>query len=192
ELESSGPGFIVPGRDELYRETYNKIRSEQDDVLHAIAEIEKTIAAGNIARAAELSNEQSAKYPNDFALQALKLKVEDLQRQEKSAYIAEIGRRVDAEPDLDRAVKLLEEALEQYPNEPHFQELAASLRKRRDLVNSIVLKARQYEEQNLVGEALSQWHTMASVYPQYPGLDFEMERVQKRSEQRRREESKLS
>jgi serine/threonine-protein kinase len=192
ELETGTPGFIVPGRDEVYRETYNKIRSERDEVLNAIAEIEKNIASGNIARAAELSSEQSAKYPNDFALQALKLKVEDLQRQGKSAYIAEIGRCVDAEPDLDRGVKCLEEALERYPNEPHFQELAASLRKRRDLVNSIVLKARQYEEQNLVIEALSQWNTLCSVYPQYPGLNFEIERVQRRGEQRRRDESKLS
>ena len=192
ELETGTPGFIVPERDEVYRETYNKIRSERDEVLNAVAEIEKNIASGNIARATELSSEQSAKYPNDFALQALKLKVEDLQRQGKSAYIAEIGRRVDAEPDLDRGVKCLEEALERYPNEPHFQELAASLRKRRDLVNSIVLKARQYEEQNLVIEALSQWNTLCSVYPQYPGLNFEIERVQRRGEQRRRDESKLS
>jgi tetratricopeptide (TPR) repeat protein len=192
ELDSRTPGFIVPGRDEVYRETYNKIRSERDAVLHAIAEIEKAIAAGNIARATEISNEQSAKYPNELGLQALKLKVEDLLRQEKSAYIAEIGRRVDAEPDLDRAVRHLEEALERYPQEPHFQELAGSLRKRRDLVNSIVLKARQYEDQNLVGEALSQWNTLCSIYPQYPGREFEVERVQKRSEQRRREESKLN
>jgi len=60
------------------------------------------------------------------------------------------------------------------------------------LVNSIVLKARQYEEQNLVGEALSQWNTLCSIHPRYPGLDFEIERVRRRSEQRRREEAKLN
>jgi eukaryotic-like serine/threonine-protein kinase len=191
DLDGRTPGFITPGRDEVYRETYNRIRTEWEGVQHAIAEIEKVVATGNLARAAEMSEEQSEKYPNDFGLRALKLKVEDLLRQEKSAYIAEIGRRVDAEPNLDRAVKLLEEALARYPKEQHFQELASSLRKRRDLVDSISLKARQYEEHNLIGEALGQWATLRSIYPQYPGLEFEVQRVQLRVEQQEREEAKL-
>src|SRR5207237_3840074 len=112
-------------------------------VQHAVAEIERVVASGDLAKANEISNEQSAKYPNDVGLQALKLKVEDLLRQEKSAYIADIARRVEAEPDLDEAVQLLEQALEKHPKEPHFEELANSLRKRRDFVNSIVAKARQ-------------------------------------------------
>jgi len=192
ELDSRTPGFIVPGRDEIYRETYNRIRTEWEAVQHAIAEIEKVVAAGNLDRAAEISEEQLEKYPNDFGLRALKLKVEDLMRHQKSAYIAEIGRSVEAEPNLDRGVKLLEEALERYPKEQHFQELAGSLRKRRDLVDSIAVKARQYEEQNLIGEALGQWSTLRSIYPQYPGLEFEVQRVQLRLEQQKREEAKLN
>lgn len=193
-LEPEGPaaGFSLPGRDQLYRETYEKVRSEWEAVQHAVAEIGKVIAAGDLVRAVELSGEQSAKYPNDFALQALKLKLEDQLRQEKSAYVAEIARRLDAEPDLDRAVQVLEEAREKYPKEPHFQELAVSMRKRRDFVNSIVHKARQYEEQNLVSEALSQWNALRSIHPRYPGLDFEIARVENRCEQQDREEAKLS
>jgi serine/threonine-protein kinase len=192
ELDSRTPGFIVPGRDEVYRETFNRIQTEWEAVQHAIAEIEKVIASGNLARAAEISKEQSEKYPNDYGVQALKLKIEDQLRQEKSAYIAEIGRRVEAEPDLDRGVKFLEEALARYPKEPHLQELAGSLRKRRDLVESIAIKARHYEEQNLAGEALGQWNTLRSIYPQYPGLDFEIQRVRLRLEQQKREEAKLN
>lgn len=190
ELEGSAPGFNLPGRDQVYRETYNKIHSEWEAVHHAVAEIEKIILAGDLARAAEMSSEQAAKYPNDFGLQALRLKVEDLQRQEKSAYIAEIGRRIDSEPDLDKGVKYLDEALARYPKEPHFQELSTSHRKRRDLVNSIVAKARQYEEQTLVNEALGQWNTLRSIHPQYPGLDYEIERVQKRCEQQMRDDAR--
>jgi eukaryotic-like serine/threonine-protein kinase len=192
EFDSHTQGFIVPGRDEVYRETYNRIRTEWESVQHAIAEIERVIAAGNLAHAAELAKEQCEKYPSDFGLQALKLKVEDLQRQEKSAYIAEIGRRLDAEPDLERGGRLLEEALERYPKEPHFQELAISLRKRKDLVDSIAFKARQYEEQNLITEALGQWNTLRSIYPQYAGLELEIHRVQLRLGQQKREEARLN
>ena len=192
ELEASTPVFVVPGRDQVYRETYNRVRSEWEAVQHAIAEVERVIAAGNLARAAEIAQDQSTKYPNDFALQALRLKVEDLLRQEKSAYLADVSRRIDLEPDLDRAVRQMEEALQRYPMEPHLQELATNLRKRRDLVNSIVLKARQYEEHNLIVEALGQWNTLRSIHPRFPGLDLEFERVQNRDEQQRREEAKLS
>ncbi len=191
ELDGRAPGFTLPGRDQVYREAYNKIRSEWEDVQHAVAEIEKLVAAGDLTKASALAGEQSNKYPSDFGLRALKLKVEDLQRQEKSAYIAEVGRHLDREPDLDRGVQLLEEALERYPQEPHFQELASSLRQRRDFVNSIVARARQCEEQNLMTEALSQWNTLRSVNPHYPGLEFEIERVQKRCEQYRLEDTRL-
>ena len=157
-----------------------------------VAEIERVIGTGNFSKAAELAEAQSSKYPNDFNLQALKLKVDDLLRQEKSAYIAEIARRVESEPDLDRAVHLLDEAIEKYPKEAHFPELASSIRKRRDLVNSIAAKARQYEEQNLAPEALAQWNTLRSIHPRYPGLDFEIEQIRRRIEENRREEAKLN
>lgn len=192
ELDGRTPGFVFPGRDEVYRENYEKIRSEWESVQHASADIEKAIAGGDLGRAAQLAEEQAAKYPNDVGLQAHKLKIEELQRQERSAYIAEVGRRTDAEPDLDRAVKYLEEAIEKYPKEPHFEELASGLRKRRDFVNAIVTRARQYEDQNLCNEALSQWKTLRSVHPQYPGVDFEIERVDRRCEQHKRDEARLN
>lgn len=190
-IDSRTPGLSLPGRDEVYRETYEKVRSEWESVQHAVAEIERVVASGNLTGASELVAGQSAKYPNDLRLQALKFKVEDLVRQEKSTFIAEMGRRVESEPDLSRRVQYLEEALARYPNEPHFEELAGSLRKRRDLVDSIVAKARQCEEQGLPNEALVQWTTLQNIYPQYPGLDFELERVRTGCDLQREQETKL-
>ncbi len=190
-IDSRSPGLSLPGRDEVYRETYQKVRSELETIQHAAAEIERAMAGGNLERASELVTEQCSKYPGDLRLQALKFKVEDLVRQEKSSYIAETGRRVESEPDLNRRVQFLEEALARYPNEPHFEELASSLRKRRDLVNSIVAKARQCEEQGLLNEALVQWTTLQNIYPQHPGLDFELERVRSGCDVQRKQEAKL-
>ena len=83
-----------------------------------------------------------------------------------------MARRVEAEPDLDRRVNILKEASERYPDEPHFQQSLRLIRDRRDLVNSIVAKARQYEERGQFGESLGQWDILRSIYAQYPGIEL--------------------
>src|SRR5581483_5799638 len=61
---------------------------------------------------------------------------------------------------------------------------------RRDLVNSIVGKARQYEERGQFTEALSQFDILRNIYAQYPGLEFETERLKKRRDDQVRDEAK--
>ena len=45
-----------------------------------------------------------AKYPGLAVFQALKFDIEEQQRQRLSAFIADVDRRVEAEPDLDAKV----------------------------------------------------------------------------------------
>jgi tetratricopeptide (TPR) repeat protein len=122
--------------------------------------------------------------------QALKLEGEEQLRQEQSAFIAEVSRRVDAEPDLDRRVNILKEAVERFPEEAHLQQSLRLVRERRDLVNSIVGKARQYEERSQFNEALSQFDILRNSYSQYPGLEFETERLKRRRDDLVRQEAK--
>ncbi|HWB95583.1 MAG TPA: PEGA domain-containing protein, partial [Bryobacteraceae bacterium] len=122
--------------------------------------------------------------------QALKLEAEELRRQEQSAYIAEVGRRAAAEANLDRRVNILKEAVERYPEEPHLQQSYRLTRDRRDLVNSIVGKARQYEERGQFSEALGQWDILRNIYEQYPGREFEVQRLARRREDQVRDEAK--
>jgi hypothetical protein len=61
---------------------------------------------------------------------------------------------------------------------------------KRDLVNSIVARAHLHEEQGAYGDALNDWEILRTIYSQYPGLTFEIERLQKRREQQSRIESK--
>src|SRR5215471_2119371 len=129
-----------------------------------------------------------AKYPNDGTFHALKIRIEDAERQELSSYIAEISKRVEAEPDLDRRADILREACERYPNETQFAQQLKLVRERRDLVNSIVAKARQYEERRQNAEALNQWDTLRNIHPQYPGVAFEIEQCRKKLESQAREE----
>ena len=73
---------------------------------------------------------------------------------------------------------------------PHLQQSLRLVRERRDLVNSIVERARQYEERGQFNEALSQFDILRNIYAQYPGIEFETERLKRRRDAQIREESK--
>ena len=131
-----------------------------------------------------------AKYPNHALFQALKYDVEERQRQALSALIAKTDRRVEEEADLHRRVAIVEEVLKLYPGEPHFERALQLVRDKRDLVDSIVSKARYYEERNEFNEALDQWQILRSIHERHPGLAFEIERLRKKRDQQAREKAK--
>jgi hypothetical protein len=61
---------------------------------------------------------------------------------------------------------------------------------KRDLVNSIVARAHHHEQEGAFSDALNDWEILRTIYSQYPGLKFEVERLQKRREQQTRSEAK--
>lgn len=190
EMGQRSPDAAIPDRDAQYQSLYNQVRSEKEAARSAYAEGRRCLADRNFARALEICNDHLNKNPEDPMFQALKLEVEEQRRQEQSGFIAEVSRRVDAEPDLDRRVNILKEAVDRYPNEAHLQQSLRLVRERRDLVNSIVAKARQYEERGQFNEALSQFDILHNIYAQYPGIDFETERLKRRRDDQVRDESK--
>ena len=190
-LEERAPDTSAPERSAAYRSLYNQVRSEHEFLKNAYEEARQHLANRNFAQALALCEQCLQKHPGHALFHALKFDIEEAQRQEISARIAEIDRRVDAEPDLDRRVSILEEAVAAYPGEPHFQRALRVTRDKRDLVNSIAAKARQLEERGQFSEALTQWETLGAIYPQYPGLSFEIERLRKRREQQTRSEAKV-
>ncbi|MCS7316589.1 MAG: protein kinase, partial [Bryobacteraceae bacterium] len=189
-LEERAPETSAPERSAAYRSLYNQVRTEHEFLKNAYSEARQHLAGRNFAQALAICEECLRKHPGHALFQALKFDIEEAQRQELSARIAEIDRRVEAEADLDRRVAILEEAVAAYPGEPHFERALRLTRDKRDLVNSISAKARQLEERGQFAEALAQWETLSAIYPQYPGLAFEIERVKKRREQQVRSEAK--
>jgi serine/threonine-protein kinase len=190
ELHRQSPDSAIPDRDAQYQSLYNQIRTEREAARSSYAEGRRHLADRNFARALELCAEFLKKSPGDPMFQALKLEAEEQQRQEQSSFIAEVSRRVEAEADLDRRVNILKEAAERYPDEPHFQQSLRLVRERRELVNSIVGKARQYEERDQFSEALSQFDILRNIYAQYSGIEFEVERLKRRRDDQVREEAK--
>ncbi|MBV9294415.1 MAG: protein kinase, partial [Acidobacteriaceae bacterium] len=190
EVARRTPGATVPERDAVYQSFYNRVRSERDSIDNTYEDGRRFLNDKDFRKALEICNEMLARYPNIAQFQALKLKVEQAERQELSAYIAEVARSVDAEPDLDRRVNILEEACKRYPNEGQFQQSQRLAREQRDLVHSILAKARQYEEQTQFADAIGQWKILRNIHPQYLGIDYEIGQLEKRREQQSAEEKK--
>jgi len=184
----ANPNAAIPERDAVYQSFYNEVRSERDTIHNSFEEAQRQFGEKNFPAAMATCRELLAKYPNDGTFQALKIHIEDAERQELSSYIAGVTKRLEAEPDLERRVNIAKEAAERYPNEAQFGQQLKLIRERRDLVNSIVAKARQYEERGQYAEAISQWDILRNIHPQYTGIAFELEQCRNKRDHQAREE----
>jgi len=184
----ANPNAAIPERDAVYQSFYKEVRSEREAIRSAFEDAQRQFSEKNFAGALTVCQELLSRYPNDGTIQALKIRIEDAERQELSSYIAEVSKRLEAEPDLDRRVNILREASERYSNETQFAQQLKLTRERRDLVNAIVTKARQYEERGQYAEAISQWDILRNIHPQYSGIAFEQEQCKKKRDRQAKEE----
>src|SRR5215469_11176724 len=189
-LSRPSPGAENADKEAQYQSLYQQIRSEREDFRNAYAEARRRLEENNFNGMLAVCAEFLKKNPSDPSFQALKLEAEERERQELSAAAAEVSRRLEAEADLDRQISILNEAAQRYPREAHFQDNLKLVRERRDLVNSMVNKAKQYEQRGQFAEALGQWDILGNIYRKYPGLDGEVERLRRRRDEQAREEKK--
>jgi serine/threonine protein kinase/cytochrome c-type biogenesis protein CcmH/NrfG len=190
DLDRRAPDSVNRESGANYQSFYNEVRSEHDAMNTAYAEARRNLSEHNFRKAMDACQTYLAKYPSNAIFQALKYDIEEQQRQELSAFIASVDRQVEAEPDLDKRVNILREAIDLHPGESHFERALRLVQDKRDLVNSIVARAHLHEEQGSYSDALNDWEILRTIYSQYPGLTFEAERLQKRREQQIRIESK--
>jgi serine/threonine protein kinase len=190
ELDREAPDAVRPERGAAFQKFYNETRSEYEAIRGALEQAKNDLDAKNYAAADSVCDTFLAKYPNHALFQALKYDIGERQRQDLSAYIAEIDREAGAEPDLERKARILEEALARYPGETHFERALKGINARRDLINGLVTQARNLEDRGQYTEAIEKWETLRSIYKQHPGLDVEVDRIRRRLEQHARSESK--
>ena len=190
DLDRRAPDSANRESGATYQSFYDEVRSEHDAMNTSYAEARRNLAEHNFRKAMDGCQAYLTKYPSNAIFQALKYDIEEQQRQELSAFIAAVDRRVEAEPDLEKRVNILREALDQHPGESHFERALRLVQDKRDLVNSIVARAHLHEEQGSYGDAVNDWEILRTIYSQYPGLAFEIERLQKRRDQQARAESK--
>ncbi len=168
------------GRSASYRKFYEQVHAEQDALKNAYQEAKRDLAEGNFDGALAICKQYLSKYPNHALFQALKFDVEARQRQKLSQVIAEIDGKVEDEPSLDRRVAMLEEALQRYPGETHFERALQLVRDKRDLVSSIVAKANYFDERGQLADALDQLQILKSIHDKQPGLAEEIQHLSER------------
>jgi len=178
------------GRSGTYHSFYNQVHSEHNAIKNSYDEARGNLADENFEGALAICQQYLTKYPNHALFQSLKFDIEERQRQKLSSVIAETDRRVEEEPDLDRRMGILQEAIKAYPGEHHFDRAIRLVRDKRDLVNSIVAKAAYFEERGQFNEALDQWQILKSIHEKHPGLAFEIQRLAKRRDQQAHENAK--
>ena len=132
ELDRRAPDISSPDGSATYQGFYNEVRSEHDAMNTAYAEARRLLAERNVSKALSVCETYLAKYPTNAIFQALKYDIEEQQRQELSAFVASVDRQVEAEPDLDKRVNILKEALESASRRNSFRaRLAAGQRQAR-------------------------------------------------------------
>jgi len=189
-VAQENPSAAIPERDAVYQSFYKEVRSERETFRAAFEDAQRQLSEKNFAGAMAVAHELESKYPNDGTIKALKIRIEDAERQEMSSYTAEVAKRLEGEPDLERRVNVMREACERYPNDMQFAQQYKAVRERRDLVNSIVAKAHQFEERGQYTEAMYQWDTVLKIHPEYPGIAFEIEHCKKKRDLQVREEER--
>ncbi|HUA83779.1 MAG TPA: protein kinase [Bryobacteraceae bacterium] len=190
ELDKQAPELMDASRTTSYHSFYNRVRSESESLKAAYQEARTHLSNRNHAAARAICDEQLLKHPKNDAFLALRLEVEEQRRKALSARIAELDREVDDEPDLARRVSLLAEANREFPGEPHFQHALQLAEHKLGLVESIVSKARAFEERSQFAEAITQWETLDTIHHTYPGITLELERLRKRRAQQERQDRK--
>src|SRR5262249_6296906 len=158
-----------------YQNLYNQVRSERDRIKNAYEEARKLLSENDFNGALSICEQVLSQYPGQALFQVLKFDIGERQRQFVSSNNGKGEREVEAEPDLNRRVAILTEAQALYPDEAHFRERLDKATQRRDFVATITDRIRNLDDRGQYAEALSQLETLRAIYPQYPGLDLEVD-----------------
>ena len=173
------------GRGRIYHEFQRQVQAESEALSNSYAEARAQMAEENLEDALAICDRYLAKFPNHALFQALRFDIGERRRQEALAFIADTDRRADAEPDLDRRIQILQQALQRSPGEKHFEEAVRLIREKQQLVRSIIDKASALEQSQRFREALDQWQLMESIHCQLPGLQGNVKRLEQRLHEHR-------
>jgi serine/threonine-protein kinase len=180
ELEQQAVDIDEPSRLASYQSLYNKLHSEHEAIASSYAEAKKALDRDDFATASQLCDKFLEQFPQHTLFKALKFDTEQRWRKAVSLRLIEVEEAAENEPDLGQRVRMLEEVVHDSPGVPEFNRLLQGTREKRDLVHGIVSRARELEAREHYAEALVQWETLQTIYPSFPGLNFEIENVRLR------------
>ena len=102
---------------------------------------------------------------------------------EKQNFLYQVKQRADQETQLEQRTQILADALTQFPDDPTLEIKLNETLELKTQVTQLVNLARAQEETKHYDEALTHWDALQAVYPQYPDLSRNVERLKKLSEE---------
>ena len=172
--------------DPRYADIYTKVRSTHDYLLRKYDEAEKLMEVmdrKNLQQAIQVCEDVLKKHPNDIGFRALLTRIKHREMEVRSAEVAAVIGKVNSELDLERKVEILEQALQDHPNESRLVDAVQNAKDLGLVIKPIVDAARELERQQDFEGAEGHYETLKRIYPAYPALDFHIARLQKRRQE---------
>jgi eukaryotic-like serine/threonine-protein kinase len=163
----------------ILNETRRLSEDFQRDLQAAIAKTEQFLRDGAADRAVEFLDAQPETYARSPEFGAL------VEAARKQQVVEAVERQLAGEPDLDRQIKILENARKKYPTHADWEQTLQAVQERRKLVLNFVQQAKKFERDKRYNEALQEWLQVREVHEQYPGLAREIDRVSRLEEEAR-------
>jgi len=165
------------GQGDLYRRFHEEVKAAREAIQGAHQQARRLLDAGDTEGALAISRQYLARYPGHALFQSVRWEAEEKRRLQVRREVEEAEQRAEQEPAPERRVAILEEALARHPGQGQLEQALALAREKRNLVDSVVARARYLEESARWGESLEQWEMVGTICPEYPGLEAECERV---------------
>lgn len=188
-IHNQGSG-LVSDRDAIYVQYHEEILGEYARLRRAFEDAKYQLEQGKFAQVAAVCDEMLATNPGHPLFTGLKLQAEDRERQTRLECVEGVCAALANEPDLERQVGIVQDALNRFNGEPQLTEMLRNVKGRRGLIGALVASAREAEEAGEYITALDNWEAIREFHPNFPGLNREMARVERRREEQIRTEKK--
>jgi hypothetical protein len=172
-------------------------RKRQDFVSQCLRQAERLQSSGDLQAALREIERGLSSYHDESPLAELRAEIQEQVRQEQErarlerarleqeSFVRDVTQRAQSEPGLDRRMRILEDGLARYPQEPTLEHQLGQASELCANVQAIVNQARVLEEAKKYQEAIQQWNVLGGVHPRYPELSNHLRRVAELAEQAR-------
>ena len=177
---------IIGQRDAVYKSFYQDLVTETKQLRASFDEASENLRSGNFAHAVAICDRVLAENPTQPLFVGLKLDIENSERAQRLEYVRDVSSTVPLLPSLERQVTLLQEASQKFPQESQISDLLRSAKAKRDLIITLCQDAKKAEESAEFGTAVERWKAVRRFHAGFPGVDAEIDRLERRRQEQAR------
>jgi tetratricopeptide (TPR) repeat protein len=144
---------------------------------HLEQEAQELRDKGEFDRALQICDAVLLQHPKSPDFIALRREIIVRRRQAVVELIRQVGIGLHSEPQFEKRFELLGKAMNRFPNEPFFRQSYDKAKQSLDEVHALASRAHRTADEGQFEEALSILDTISGIYPGYPPLIEERERI---------------